>query len=118
MVLLRNEKQTLPLKAGIKIAVIGPQAATKQGLLSDYATEEPCYDTSGGGGNCILSIVDEIRNRNSASGAGETTTASGVEMNSNNVDGIPAALALAKEADVVILAVGIDKSMEGEGFDR
>lgn len=35
-----------------------------------------------------------------------------------NLIGIPAALALAKEADVVVLAVGIDKSIEGEGIDR
>lgn len=118
MVLLRNEKDTLPLQAGLRIAVVGPQAAAKKGLLSDYASEEPCYDTSGDGGSCILSIVDEIRARNEASGKGVTTTAPGVDMNSKSIAGIPAALALAKEADVVVLAVGIDKSIEGEGIDR
>lgn len=39
-------------------------------------------------------------------------------VQTSNLIGIPAALALAKEADVVVLAVGIDKSIEGEGIDR
>ena len=64
MVLLKNSNGILPLKSSIKIAVVGPQAATRRGLLSDYASEQPCFDTSGDGGNCILTIADEIRVRN------------------------------------------------------
>ena len=36
-VLLKNDGKTLPLKAGIKVAVVGPQA-TGFGLFSDYCT--------------------------------------------------------------------------------
>ena len=46
------------------------------------------------------------------------TSAQGVEVNSKKRDGIAAALAVAKAADVVVLALGIDKSVEGEGTDR
>jgi hypothetical protein len=42
----------------------------------------------------------------------------GVEVNSLKMDGIRPALAVAAAADVVILALGIDKSQEGEGHDR
>ena len=38
MVLLKNAKDTLPLKAGKKIAVVGPMGDTTQLLFSDYET--------------------------------------------------------------------------------
>ena len=42
----------------------------------------------------------------------------GVEVSSDKRSGIAAALAVAAAADVVVLALGIDKSIEGEGTDR
>eukprot|EP01052_Picozoa_sp_SAG31_P070435 SAG31_NODE_29308_length_397_cov_0.865772_1_plen_85_part_01 len=38
MVLLKNSKNALPLKPGIKLAVIGPMGNTVQLLFSDYET--------------------------------------------------------------------------------
>ena len=93
-------------------AIVGPQGDARSGLLSDYAVEEPCAD---GTDHCIVSITDAIRAEN---GGAPVTYSQGVEVNSLKIDGIHAALEVAKAADLVILALGIDKSQEGEGHDR
>ena len=41
-VLLTNDG-TLPLKAGRSLAVVGPHATTRAGLLADYAGDSWCY---------------------------------------------------------------------------
>ena len=119
VVLLRNEDNVLPLKGGaLKIAVIGPQATAKAGLLSDYATEQPCAPSLYADPHaCIVSIGEAVTAANGGNPK-NTLVASGVDVNSVNMKGIAAALALAKEADVVLLCLGIDKSIEGEGTDR
>ena len=100
------------LTPGKKIAVVGPQADARSGLLSDYAVEQACAD---GTDNCIVSITDAIRAEN---GGATVTSSQGVEVNSLKLSGIPKAIETAREADVVVLALGIDKSQEGEGHDR
>lgn len=100
------------LAPGKKIAVVGPQADARSGLLSDYAVEQACAD---GSDSCIVSITDAIRAEN---GGAVVTSSQGVEVNSLKVSGIPKAIAAAREADVIVLALGIDKSQEGEGHDR
>jgi beta-D-xylosidase 4 len=42
----------------------------------------------------------------------------GVDINSNDDSGIAAALAAVSWADVVVLALGNDLTIEGEGTDR
>ena len=114
MVLLRNDGgAALPLAPGRRIAVLGPQAEARSGLLSDYATEEPCF---GGGDACIPSIADAIRAANGAPDL--TSAAAGVDIRSLRTAGIAPALALARAADHVVLCLGIDKSIEHEGVDR
>jgi len=112
-VLLRNDDSVLPLKPGMKIAVVGPQGIAKGGLLSDYASEQPCAD---GSQNCITSIAEAVAAANGASSL--TASTGGVDINSNNTGNIAAALALVQAADVVLLCLGNDKSQEGEGTDR
>jgi beta-glucosidase-like glycosyl hydrolase len=41
-VLLKNDNRTLPLKKGQTIAVLGPQAIARYGLLDDYIADEVC----------------------------------------------------------------------------
>ena len=100
------------LAPGKKIAVVGPQADARSGLLSDYAVEQACAD---GSDNCIVSITDAIRAEN---GGATVTSSQGVEVNSLKFSGIREAIATARDADMVVLALGIDKSQEGEGHDR
>ena len=118
VVLLRNNDRLLPLdrSSHMKIAIVGPQAVAKQGLLSDYATEQACppISTESDTDYCIISIAEAV----AAVAPNRTFVAAGVDVNSNNTDGIAAAISIAKEADVVLLCLGIDKSIEGEGHDR
>ena len=109
----------LPLAGGAhRIAVVGPQSDARTGLLSDYASEEPCF---GGGDACIVSITDALRTGNTDGQGGPpkaVTQAQGVSVSGLERGGIAAALDVARAADVVVLALGIDKSVEGEGTDR
>mmetsp|Transcript_102089 Transcript_102089/g.159267 ORF Transcript_102089/g.159267 Transcript_102089/m.159267 type:complete len:238 (-) Transcript_102089:15-728(-) len=120
LVLLKNEavvggvkdQTTLPLKQGSHVAVVGPQGVTRQGLLSDYAADQQCY---GGGDHCIGTIAEGIA---AANVGGVTTSALGVDVNSEKTDGIAEALKLVAQADIVVLALGNDKTIEHEGQDR
>ena len=49
-------------------------------------------------------------------GAPFTSQANGVNINDANSSGIAAAILLAQAADVIVLAMGIDKSVECEGM--
>jgi len=94
------------------VAVIGPQAISRSGLLSDYAADQQCF---GGDDHCIGTIAEGIA---AANAGGSTVSAQGVEVNSKKTDGIEEALNIAAGADVIVLALGNDKSIEHEGQDR
>lgn len=111
-VLLKNERGTLPLKAGSKVAVIGPQATAK-GLFSDYYGDDIC--PGGKSMDCVPSIYASIAAVNDG---GVTTNASGCSISGISVKGFPQALAVAQAAESVVLALGIDKTVEHEGHDR
>ena len=115
----RGAAPLLPLTAGTKVAVLGPQGVTRQGLLSDYYGDDVCWTGLLCQGkacfDCIPTIAEGIARFNAG---GSTTSAAGVGVTSTSTAGISAALALGKEADVVVLALGNDKSVEHEGHDR
>jgi len=111
LVLLKHENDVLPIKSGSKVAVLGPLGQTRAGLMSDYENDQSCY---GGGHDCVPTLVESITVVNGAS----TTSASGVDIDSNKTNDIPAALQLASDADVVVLCLGITKAQEREGLDR
>lgn len=105
MVLLKNEPSALPLKQGIKLAVVGPMGNTVQLLFSDYETAG--YDNT-----------DTIYTHLAAMNAGGTTTfeqGTTITGPANNITGAIAAVAA---ADATVLAIGLDKSQEHEGMDR
>lgn len=120
LVLLKNsgtiggvrDKTTLPLQQGSKVAVVGPQGVARAGLLSDYASDQQCF---GGGDSCIGTVAEGIA---AANVGGVTNAAQGVEVNSQKTEGIKDALDLAAAADVVVLVLGNDKTVEHEGHDR
>ena len=64
---------------------------------------------------CIYTIAEALALANQG---GKVSNASGVDINSQDKSRIPAALALGREADVIVLALGIDKTIEHEGVDR
>eukprot|EP01043_Picozoa_sp_COSAG02_P001070 COSAG02_NODE_22_length_53020_cov_16.223125_7_plen_341_part_00 len=117
-VLLKN-RGVLPLKAGKgqHIAIVGPQSSG-QGLFSDYFGDDICYglhDRYQNNLDCVPTIASQLRVLNKG---GLTSNATGVGIKSMNASGIPHALRLVRAADVVVLALGIDKSIEHEGIDR
>lgn len=105
MVLLKNSKDALPLKAGIKLAVVGPMGNTVQLLFSDYETAG--FDNT-----------DTIFTHLEAVNAGGTTTYEQGTTITGPATNISAATAAVATADATILAIGLDKSQEHEGMDR
>lgn len=66
--------------------------------------------------DCIETLGEAINATNSE---GSTMVAPGVDMNSTDDSGIPAALAAVEWADVVVLAIGLDAiTIEHETHDR
>ena len=104
IVLLRNNavegKTLLPLSRNKRIALIGPNATTSN--LNCYGSSEtfPTYATS---------VDDGIRAKTSS-----VTTIQGCAINAEIAGGKEQALRAASQADVVIFAGGIDKTIEGE----
>lgn len=106
IVLLKNEDGILPLKFGKKVAVIGEfaQHARYQGAGSSIVNPTildhtmDCFEESG-----IISIGYE----------------QGFERyGKNNPKKIEKACALAAEADVILLYIGLDEVTEADGLDR
>eukprot|EP00937_MAST-01D_sp_MAST-1D-sp2_P007217 g7217.t1 len=117
MVLLKNDGHMLPLRAGAKLAVVGPMGVTTD-LMSDYAGgtgEAGCWPDSDE--SCVRTIAGAIADANAAAG-GSTAVAKGVDVNSADTSGVAGALALARAAEAVVLVVGNDRSQEHEGIDR
>ena len=120
IVLLKNDAQTLPLKPGSNIAIVGPHFNATQLLISNYHGSrclDPGVKGPGSGQNfdCIQSPLEAIAASNSG---GWTKGAQGCDVASNDTSRISSAAALAASADIIILAVGVDQSQEREGLDR
>ena len=114
MVLLRNDNGVLPLVAGVQsIAVVGPMGNLTDSLMGNYfqqrcAANPAAYD-------CVPTIVAAL---SSANGGAAVSFTQGVNLNDGDTSGIPAAVAAASAADVVVLAIGMDQSVANEGKDR
>ena len=84
--------------------MIGPHAGAQQVLVQPYPFSPFCADGSLG---CLTTPFDAISTLNSAAGGG-TTTAYGCDLFNHSTDGFAAALAAAKDADYVVLGLGIE----------
>ena len=121
IVLLKNEKQLLPLKKkGQKIALIGPLAADKNSPLGNWriaADNDTAVSVWEGmqayTGNTLVHeqgvrLVDKV-----PAGFHEE-----VAINTTDNSGIPAAVTAAQEADVVVMVLGEYGFQSGEGRSR
>ena len=106
IVLLKNEDGILPLKAGEKLAVIGDFAQT------------PRYQ--GAGSSAVNSIkVDSFLDCLAESGLNSVGYAKGFDRQGKPDEALKAeAVQLAKNANVVLLCMGLDEIKESEGIDR
>ncbi|WP_343613630.1 glycoside hydrolase family 3 N-terminal domain-containing protein [Flavobacterium sp.] len=113
IVLLKNENQTLPLSKDTKtIAFIGPMVKEYKANMGFWAVELPevNYD------KWVVSQWDGLQNK-----VGKNTKllyAKGCEVDGDNKDGFAEAVAVAKQADVVILSIGERHNMSGEAKSR
>jgi beta-glucosidase len=107
VVLLKNEEKVLPIEKGAKIALIGPLAENKADVLGSWA------------GLCepekTITVMEGIAG---AYGWEKVFYAKGCDIDSSGKSGFDEALHIAKQADVVILAVGESRDMSGEACCR
>jgi beta-glucosidase len=104
IVLLKNEKETLPLKKNLKsVAVIGPDAEDTMNELGDYSPHVVPQH--------VVTILEGIR----AKVGPETkiTTAKGCGVLGNDTSGFAEARRAAKNADVAIVVVGEKQGQNG-----
>ena len=109
IVLLKNEKNTLPLPKNLKsIAVIGPDAENLMNLLGDYSPHQiPQH---------VVSILEGIRSK-----AGPQTKVAwekGCGVLGNDKSGFPAAIHAAKGADVAFVVVGENQGQNGVSEEK
>lgn len=116
LAMLKNNKNTLPFRKGQTVAVIGPHSQSQSAQVGSYLGQlcsNPSNDPNDF--SCIVTPEDAIA---SANAGGKVLQSTGCEVTTCTPSGIDAAVATAKQADVVVLVVGSDQSVEGESHDR
>ena len=113
IVLLRNEGDLLPLApSGKTIAFIGPLAKATKDNLGGWSVELDGLDYD----KLTKPQYEGLRARLPASA--RLLYAQGCDVDGPSTDGIAAAVATARQADVVILSVGESRDMTGEAHSR
>jgi len=116
IVLLKNEKNTLPLKKDVgSIAVIGPNADNGLNQLGDYSPQVVPQH--------LTTVLEGIRKEVSAST--RVLYAKGCEVMGGGKEGFAKAVEAAKQADVAVVVVGEHprdgthgvQPTDGEGYD-
>lgn len=109
VVLLKNDRNLLPLHKDLKsIAVIGPLADDKKDMLG-------CWVAKGQPGP-VVTLLDGIRSK--VSSATKILYVEGCKITDPNTAGFSNALNVARQADVVVMAVGESAGMTGEARCR
>ena len=103
--LVKNDDASLPLRAGARLAVLGPLANRTDVMLGSYF---------GPGCPGALQPIAQA----AAAFAGGVTFEPGCDVDSNDTSRLAAAVAAAGAADATVLVVGIDQSVAREGVDR
>ncbi|MGI8836512.1 MAG: glycoside hydrolase family 3 N-terminal domain-containing protein [Pyrinomonadaceae bacterium] len=109
MVLLKNEREALPLSKTLhSIAVIGPLADDRRAQLGWWSGDGKPEDTV----TPLMGIKAKV------SPATKVGHAKGCETQGDSTEGITAAVALARESDVAIVFVGESAEMVGEAASK
>ena len=108
IVMLKNERDTLPLGSLRKVALIGPLADAGPQMAGPWgAAQEP---------EKHVSVLQGLRN---ALGSGtEILYAAGVQISGDDNSGVTAAVSLCDQSDAVVLCVGEAANMSGEAASR
>ncbi len=118
IVLLKNEDSALPLpKTGTTIAVIGSLAADKDSPLGSWrgkAIPGSAVSLLEGIQAAVAADVRVTYAEGAPLGVGKRSFVRELELNRNDRSGFPEAVAAAKEADVIVIAVGEEAFQSGE----
>ena len=119
IVLLKNQKELLPIKSSVKkIAVIGPLGDDKDSPIGNWRAQgEP---------NSAVSLLEGVKNavgkdvkvtfaKGADLGIGERSFMRPLKINTTDKSGFEDAIKKAKDADLVIMALGEDAYQTGEG---
>jgi beta-glucosidase len=108
MVLLKNDRETLPLSKNVKsIALIGPLADDQLDMLGSWNGDGQAADA--------VTLLAGIRAKVPAT---KINYAKGCDIDSDSTAGFDEAVRKARESDVVIAAVGESAGMSGEASSR
>ncbi len=110
MVLLKNDRQLLPLQKEQRIALIGPLAKDKYEILG-------CWSAGGDRDSIPVSVYEGLTE------AGEPVAsrllyAKGCELTGDDSSGFPEAIRIARQSDVVVMVMGEKHDMSGEAGSR
>lgn len=105
IVMLKNDRNILPLAISAKVAVIGPFAAGQHDLIGGWCV----YGDDGQ----AIDLATGMRNA-----GGNIVVAEGCEIEKPIPGGIEAAVAAAKSCDVIVLSIGEAQNMSGEAQSR
>lgn len=109
MVLLKNDRDTLPLNKTLRsIAVIGPLADDQKDMIGWWKGDGRPED--------VVSLLSGIKSK--VSGSTRVGYARGCDITGDSTDGFAEAVNLARESDVAIVAVGESAEMSGEAASR
>lgn len=108
IVLLKNDKNSLPLSTNQKIALIGPLAKSEEDMLGFWNV--PWSDNS--------DVVSQFEGLESRLDKNNLLYAKGCDVEGTSTDGFAEAIEVARKADVVILTVGEKRDMSGEAKSR
>ena len=107
MVLLKNEKQLLPLQKGKKIALIGPFINTREGLLGSWRAS--------GDFSVVKTIAEALTEANAN---GKVIAVEGCNPDHPLNGGLEAAVKAAGDADVAVLVLGEPFYWSGEATSK
>jgi beta-glucosidase len=111
MVLLKNEGGVLPVSSQVKsIAVLGPLADDRDTPLSHWR--------GNGRPDDVVTLLAGIRARFANRQDVQVSHIKGCEIEGGNADGYAEAVRLARQSQVVVLAVGEASAMSGEAASR
>ena len=109
MVLLKNERETLPLSKSLRsIAVIGPLADDHRSPLGWWSGDGKPEDTV----TALMGIRAKV------SPATKVGYAKGCDTQGDSTEGFAEAVALARDSDVALVFVGESKEMVGEAASK
>ena len=105
MVLLKNEDKVLPLKSGVKIALVGPLAKAQDDLLGSWSAH--------GRGSDVTTLFDAI---SAEFGVKNVLYANGCSF--EDTPDFSNAVKVAKKSDVIVACLGEPRSWSGENTSR